>query len=193
LVCGTIASGDDYDDIVDWGKAHLSFPRGFAEFHFGIPCAGWLRCIMNRIDPGLFRDCFVAWVAECWPDKLDLVAMRFPSGRLLSGRRSYPGAPRFPQLTTIAIVESRIERGGTIKPNGDSISRRAHALQLFVSGHTPVGNGAHTLHADRQSGAVMRAASSRTFAFEPEHIEAMRSAFEAVCAKLRCRPEWKTK
>ena len=26
VVCGTIASGDDYDDIVDWGEAHLA-PR----------------------------------------------------------------------------------------------------------------------------------------------------------------------
>ena len=34
VVCGTIASGDDYDDIVDWGKAHLAFLRGFAEFQF---------------------------------------------------------------------------------------------------------------------------------------------------------------
>ena len=30
VVCGTIASGDDYDDIVDWGEAHLSFLRGSA-------------------------------------------------------------------------------------------------------------------------------------------------------------------
>jgi hypothetical protein len=75
VVCGTIASGDDYDDIVDWGTAHLSFLRGFAEFHFGIPCADWLRCVMNRINPDLFMDCFTAWVAECWPDKLDLVAI----------------------------------------------------------------------------------------------------------------------
>jgi predicted transposase YbfD/YdcC len=75
VVCGTIASGDDYEDIVDWGKAHLSFLRGFAEFHFGIPCADWLRCVMNRIHPDLFMDCFTAWVAECWPDKLDLVAI----------------------------------------------------------------------------------------------------------------------
>ena len=56
VVCGTIASGDDYDDIVDWGKAHLAFLRGFAEFLFGIPCADWLRCVMNRIDPKLFMD-----------------------------------------------------------------------------------------------------------------------------------------
>jgi hypothetical protein len=29
-----------------------------------------------------------------------------------AAQRSYPGAPRFPQLTTIAMVESRIERAG---------------------------------------------------------------------------------
>ena len=34
VVCGTVASGDDYDDIVDWGNAHLAFLRGFAEFHY---------------------------------------------------------------------------------------------------------------------------------------------------------------
>jgi predicted transposase YbfD/YdcC len=73
VVCGTIANGDDYDDIVDWGEAHLSFLRGFAEFHHGIPCSDWLRTVVNRIDPDLFTACFSSWVAECWPDKLDLV------------------------------------------------------------------------------------------------------------------------
>ncbi len=29
VVCGTIAACDDYDDIVDWGEAHLSFLRRF--------------------------------------------------------------------------------------------------------------------------------------------------------------------
>src|ERR1700731_5115789 len=71
VVCGTISSGDDYDDIVDWGEAHLSFLRRFAEFHHGIPCADWLRTVMNRIDPDLFAACFSSWVAECWPDKPD--------------------------------------------------------------------------------------------------------------------------
>src|SRR6266481_9471772 len=32
-----------------------------------------------------------------------------------TAQRSYPGAPRFPQLTTIAMVESRIERGDKIE------------------------------------------------------------------------------
>jgi predicted transposase YbfD/YdcC len=88
VVCGTIASGDDYDDIADWGAAHLAFLRGFAEFHFGIPCADWLRALMNRVDPGLFRDCFVAWVAECWPDKLDLVVIDGKTSRRTHNHRT---------------------------------------------------------------------------------------------------------
>src|ERR1700675_3531659 len=75
VVCGTIANCDAYEDIVDWGEAHLSFLRGFAEFHHGIPCADWLRTVMNRIDPDLFMACFSSWVAQCWPDKLGLVAI----------------------------------------------------------------------------------------------------------------------
>jgi len=87
VVCGTIASGDDYDDIVDWGEAHLSFLRRFCEFHFGIPCADWLRTVMNRIDPDLFAACFSSWVAECWPDKPDLVAIDGKTSRRSHDRK----------------------------------------------------------------------------------------------------------
>ena len=88
VVCGTIASGDDYEDIVDWGKAHLSFLRGFAEFHYGIPCADWLRTVMNRINPDLFMACFSSWVAECWPDKLSLVAIDGKTSRRSHNRKT---------------------------------------------------------------------------------------------------------
>jgi predicted transposase YbfD/YdcC len=88
VVCGTIASGDDYDDIVDWGEAHLSFLRGFAEFYHGIPCADWLRTVMNRIDPEFFKACFSAWVAECWPDKPDLVAIDGKTSRRSHDRKN---------------------------------------------------------------------------------------------------------
>jgi predicted transposase YbfD/YdcC len=88
VVCGTIASGDDYEDIVDWGKAHLSFLRGFAEFHYGIPCADWLRTVMNRINPELFMACFSSWVAQCWPDKLDLVAIDGKTSRRSHNRKT---------------------------------------------------------------------------------------------------------
>ena len=87
VVCGTIASGDDYDDIADWGEAHLSFLRGFSEFYYGIPCADWLRTVMNRIDPVLFADCFSSWVAECWPDKPGLVAIDGKTSRRSHDRK----------------------------------------------------------------------------------------------------------
>jgi predicted transposase YbfD/YdcC len=88
VVCGTIASGDDYEDIVDWGKAHLSFLRGFAEFHHGIPCTDWLRTVMNRINPDLFAACFSSWVAECWPARPDLVAIDGKTSRRSHDRKN---------------------------------------------------------------------------------------------------------
>jgi predicted transposase YbfD/YdcC len=88
VVCGTIASGDDYDDIVDWGEAHLSFLRGFAEFHYGIPCSDWLRTVMNRVDPDLFAACFSSWVAACWPDKPELVAIDGKTSRRSHNRKT---------------------------------------------------------------------------------------------------------
>lgn len=75
VVCGTIADCDDYDEIADWGETHLEFLRGLSEFHFGVPCEDWLRALMNRIDPALFRACFEAWVAERWPQAPGLVAL----------------------------------------------------------------------------------------------------------------------
>ncbi len=42
VVCSTMAACDDYDDIVLWGNKHLDFLRGLRDYHFGIPCAGWL-------------------------------------------------------------------------------------------------------------------------------------------------------
>jgi predicted transposase YbfD/YdcC len=88
VVCGSIANCDDYEDIVDWGEAHLSFLRGFAEFHYGIPCADWLRTVMNRINPELFQTCFSSWVAECWPDKLALVAIDGKTSRRSHNRKT---------------------------------------------------------------------------------------------------------
>src|SRR6266852_2566766 len=87
VVCGTIASGDDYDDIVDWGEAHLSFLRRLSEFYHGIPCADWLRTVMNRIDPDLFAACFSSWVAECWPNRPDLVAIDGKTSRRSHDRK----------------------------------------------------------------------------------------------------------
>lgn len=88
VVCATICNSDDYDDIVDWGEAHLDFLRRFSDFHHGIPCVDWLRTLLNRVDPGLFSACFCSWVAQCWPQHADLVAIDGKTSRRSHDRKS---------------------------------------------------------------------------------------------------------
>jgi predicted transposase YbfD/YdcC len=75
LTCATIASCDDFDDIVAWGEHHLDFLRRFSPYHFGIPCARWLRTLVNRVDPILFGRCFESWIKALWPQRHDLIAI----------------------------------------------------------------------------------------------------------------------
>src|SRR5688572_14561875 len=35
VVCGTIAAGDDFEDIADWGEDNLGFLRRFLPYHNG--------------------------------------------------------------------------------------------------------------------------------------------------------------
>ena len=75
MVCASIASCDDFDDIAAWGETHLPFLRRYLPYHHGIPCARWLNILMNRIDPELFSDCFMSWARGLRPDAPDLVAI----------------------------------------------------------------------------------------------------------------------
>ena len=75
VTCATIASCDDFEMIVTWGEHHLEFLRRFSDFHHGVPCARWLRDLMNRIDPALFARCFEAFVAAMLPDRHDFIAI----------------------------------------------------------------------------------------------------------------------
>lgn len=75
VTCATIASCDDFDDIVAWGEHHLDALRRFSTFHHGIPCERWLRALVNRIDPILFGRCFESWVAAQWPGRHEFIAL----------------------------------------------------------------------------------------------------------------------
>ena len=87
VTCATIASCDDFDDIVAWGKHHLGFLRRFAEYHHGIPCERWLRHLVNRIDPVLFGRCFDSWVAALWPGRHEFIAIDGKTARRTHDRR----------------------------------------------------------------------------------------------------------
>lgn len=75
VTCASIAGCDDYDEIADWGRHHLSFLKGYGEFHFGTPKEEWLRTVLNRIDPALFEACFMDWAASLRTDAHDLIAL----------------------------------------------------------------------------------------------------------------------
>lgn len=75
VVSATIADCEDYDEIALWGRNHLEFLRRFSEFHFGTPCADWLRVVMNRIAPALFQACFTEWALALRPDAPRLIAI----------------------------------------------------------------------------------------------------------------------
>jgi predicted transposase YbfD/YdcC len=87
VTCATIASCDDFDEIVAWGEHHLDFLRRFSEFHHGIPCERWLRQLINRIEPSLFKRCFENWVAELWPERHDFIAIDGKTARRTHDRR----------------------------------------------------------------------------------------------------------
>src|SRR3974377_2300953 len=87
VTCATIASCDDFDDIVAWGKHHLVFLRHFSEYHHGIPCERWLRALLNRIDPILFGRCFNSWIAALWPNRHQFIAIDGKTSRRTHDQR----------------------------------------------------------------------------------------------------------
>jgi predicted transposase YbfD/YdcC len=92
VVAGTIADCEDYDEIAAWGQSHLTFLRRFGEFHFGTPCADWLRAVMNRIDPTLFQACFTDWALALRPDAPTLIAIDGKTSRRSHDRSAGRGA-----------------------------------------------------------------------------------------------------
>jgi predicted transposase YbfD/YdcC len=97
VTCATIASCDDFDEIVAWGEHHLDFLRRFSPFHFGIPGDRWLRALVNRIDPAMFARCFESWIKGLWPDRHDLIAI---DGK--TSRRTHDKAKGIKALHTLS-------------------------------------------------------------------------------------------
>lgn len=102
VVCGTICACDDFDEIVTWGELNLDFLRRFAPFHHGIPGERWLRILINRIDPILFKRCFEDWVAAMWPDRPDFIAIDGKTARRTHDRRK--GAKALHTLSAYATT-----------------------------------------------------------------------------------------
>lgn len=104
LTCATIADCDDFDAIVAWGRHHLDLLRHFADFHHGIPCARWLRSLVNRVDPVLFGRCFQSWITALWPDRHDFIAI---DGK--TSRRTHDSRKGLKALHTLSAYASNTQ------------------------------------------------------------------------------------
>jgi hypothetical protein len=119
LTCATIASCNDFDDIAAWGEHHLACLRCFAPFYRGIPCARWVRPLVNRIDPLLFGACFQSWTAALWPSQHDLIAI---DGK--TSRRTHDKRKSLKALHTLSAYASPSMREAIgVLPSSLSINR----------------------------------------------------------------------
>lgn len=113
VVAATIADCEDYDEIALWGRNHLAFLRRFSEFHFGTPCADWLRVVMNRIDPDLFQACFCDWAQSLRPDAAKLIAIDGKTSRRSHdrkcGRRSLHMVSAFATAARLVLAQEAVD------------------------------------------------------------------------------------
>ena len=59
VLAATLAGADDFVEARLWGRQHLAFLRSFLPYQHGIPSHDTLGGVVNALDPGLFKTCFV--------------------------------------------------------------------------------------------------------------------------------------
>ena len=133
IVCASIASCDDFDDIAAWGENHLPFLRRFLPYHHGIPGARWLNILLNRIDPELFSDCFMNWASELRPDARSLIAIDGKTSRRSHDRAA--GKSALHLVSAIATLEKLVLGQEAVEAKSNEITAIPALLErLAVSG-----------------------------------------------------------
>src|SRR5271166_1681772 len=144
VVCGTICSCDDFDDIAAWGEHHVDFLRRFAPFHHGIPCARWLCLLLNRIDPVLFKRGFESWVAATWPDRPEFIAIDGKTSRRTHDRRK--GAKALHTLSAYATTTRLVLAQRSVPEKTNEITAIPELLDDLAERGQLKGAGQHRRH-----------------------------------------------
>jgi predicted transposase YbfD/YdcC len=131
VVCGSIASCDDFDDIAAWGRTHLSFLRRFLPYHNEVPCARWLNMLMNRIDPELFSECFMSWARELRGDAPELIAIDGKTSRRSHDRSA--GKAALHLLSAFATREKLVLGQETVAEGSSEITAIPALLERLAA------------------------------------------------------------
>lgn len=86
----TLAAAEDFVDVRHRGKETLGFLRTTLPFAHAIPSHDILNAVLNAFDPGLFSDCFMAWMERLRQDAPDMNLIRSASdeGSLKTRRKA---------------------------------------------------------------------------------------------------------
>lgn len=131
IVCASIASCDDFDDIAAWGENHLPFLRRFLPYHHGVPGARWLNILLNRIDPELFSDCFMNWASELRPDARSLIAIDGKTSRRSHDRAA--GKSALHLVSAFATLEKLVLGQEAVEAKSNEITATQRSLTALPS------------------------------------------------------------
>ena len=83
----TVAGADDFVETTLWGEENQAFLRRFFPYENGIPSHDTLCDVFAAIDPGLFKTCFLAWVADLRDGAPEVIAIDGKTSRRSHDRR----------------------------------------------------------------------------------------------------------
>jgi predicted transposase YbfD/YdcC len=86
VLCATLCGMEDFVEIRMWGEQRLDFLRRFLPYERGLPAHDTLNDVLNALDPGLFRQCFCAWVDSLRERAPDIVAIDGKTSRRTHAR-----------------------------------------------------------------------------------------------------------
>ena len=89
-ICAVISGAEGWEDIEDFGKAHLDFLKQYGDFEHGVPVHDTIARVVACINPKKFHECFINWMRDCHSSENgDIIAI---DGKTL--RRSYDKSRR---------------------------------------------------------------------------------------------------
>ncbi|AUT95556.1 ISAs1 family transposase [Citrobacter europaeus] len=89
-ICAVISGAEGWEDIQDFGEAHIDFLKEYGDFKHGIPVHDTIARVVSCISPKKFHECFINWMRDCHSsDDGDIIAI---DGKTL--RHSYDKSRR---------------------------------------------------------------------------------------------------
>src|SRR5690606_22822254 len=75
VLAATLSGMEDFVEIQLWGRERLDFLRRFLPYERGILSHDTLGDVINALDPELFKQCFLEWVAGLRDDSPEVIAI----------------------------------------------------------------------------------------------------------------------